>query len=111
MYLAAGLFSVTPRNVTSFLGREAEFRCKVDAPNILTWEIDTIPAINLNAARNITFRTERTGENEESTLLIAATVINNRSEVICIASRIGGIEIARTQAAFLYTQGTPIITN
>jgi hypothetical protein len=71
----------------------------------LTWEIDTVPAINVDAARNVTFYTERSRENEVSTLFIAATVINNNSEIICIASYIGGIEIARTQPAFLLIQG------
>ena len=87
------------------MGHQAEFTCKVDAPDFLTWEVDTIPANNLNIARNVTFRTERTGENEVSTLFIVATMINNNSKIICIASHIGGNEIARTQPAFLYVQG------
>ena len=56
--------------------------------------------------RNITFHTERTADNEASTLFIAATTVNNNSEIICIASYIGGNEIGRTQPAFLYIQGT-----
>ena len=73
--------------------------------NFVIWEVDTIPANNLNAAQNITYRTEQTGENEVSTLFIAATAINNNSKIICIASYIGGNEIARTQPAFLHIQG------
>ena len=101
-----GQFSETPSNVTSFLGRQAQFTCRLDALNFLTWEIDSIPASNIDAARNVTFYTERTGENEVSTLFIAATVINNNSEIICIANYIGGNEIARTQPAFLHIQGS-----
>ena len=70
----------------------------------MTWEVDKTPVMNLNA-RNITFRTERTADNEASTLFIAATAVNNNSEIICIASYIGGNEIGRSQPAFLYIQG------
>lgn len=100
----AGQFSLVPSSVTSYFGRLVQFTCGVEAPGILTWEVDGIEARYLHT-RNITFYTETAVDAETSTLSIAATTTNNNSEIICISSFINGQEIARTPSVFLYVQG------
>ena len=102
--LNSGQFSTLPAPVTSFLGRHVHFTCGVDAPGILTWEVDGLRARSLQA-RNITFSTERTGMSETSVLSVATTVSNNNSEITCISRYFNGTEIARSPPAFLYIQG------
>lgn len=91
------------------MNQQVQFTCGVEAPSILTWEVDGIAARYLSS-RNVTFNTSTIHEDETSTLYIKASLANNNSEIACISVSISAIgqEIART-TAFLYIQGAGML--
>ena len=103
----AGQISSVPRTEISYLNSHVRFNCTVEAPWILTWEVDGTAARFLSA-RNVSFNTITTREVERSTLHIMASLINNNSEIACISVSASGQEIARA-VAFLYVQGMIIL--
>jgi hypothetical protein len=100
----AGQISSVPRTETSYLNSQVCFTCTVEAPWILTWEVDGTAARYLSA-RNVTFNTITTREVETSTLYIMASSVNNNSEIACVPVSANGQEIGRA-VAFLYIQGS-----
>lgn len=103
LHCRIGQFLTVPSTTVSYLNTQVQFTCGVEAPWLLTWEVDSIQARHLGW-RSISFSTVTTREDETSTLYITATLANNNSEISCISITTNGQEVGRA-TAFLHIQG------
>ena len=92
-----------PSTTLSYLNSQVEFTCRVEAPWLLRWEVDSIQARYLGW-RGVRFNTITAREDETSTLYVTTSLVNNSSEIVCISITTSGQEVARA-TAFLYIQG------
>ena len=100
----------SPVSTIAYLGYHVSFSCTTDGSHLLVWTVNGVEA-RLPEVHNRGITFVYFGINSEmSNLTVLASIQNNNSEIVCIQKHlITGQEIARTQPAYLYVQGTYVV--